>query len=147
MSLVHASVTTEPLDLDALRALVDTPRAGATVCFVGQIRDHDPEARGEVVSIDYSAHPEAPAMIGPIVESVLARRDPQGEAVVAAAHRIGHLAVGDLALVVCVGTPHRELGFRVCEEVVEAIKAELPIWKQQQEADGRQVWSNLGISS
>ena len=45
----------------------------------------------------------------------------------------------------CVATPHRKLGFAVCEAVVEAIKDELPIWKQQEEVDGRQVWSNLGL--
>lgn len=145
MPLVHATVTTEVLDLDQLRNMVDSPRAGATLCFVGQIRDHDPEAQGPVASIDYTAHPDAPAMIGPIIEKVLAELDPDGEALVSAEHRIGHLEVGELALVVCVATPHRKLGFRLCDQVVEAIKAELPIWKQQEEVDGRQVWSNLGL--
>ena len=48
---------------------------------------------------------------------------------------------------VCVATAHRRQAFDICEAVVEAIKAELPIWKQQFEATGRQVWSNLGVNS
>lgn len=147
MPLLHASVGPERLDPDALRALVDSPEAGAVTCFLGQIRNHDPEASGEVTGIDYSAHPDAPALIGPIVERVLADLDPDAHARVAAAHRIGPLAVGEHALVVCVATPHRELGFAVCAEVVEAIKRDLPIWKRQEETSGRTAWSNLGLEA
>lgn len=69
-----------------------------------------------------------------------------GDPRVAVAHRVGHLVVGDLALVACVSSPHRALAFDVCAELVEAVKRELPIWKQQFEADGRHVWSNLGLA-
>ena len=82
-----------------------------------------------------------------MVERVLAASDPAGEASVAVSHRVGHLAVGELALVCCVATPHRAAAFDVCEEVVEVIKAELPIWKHQTEASGRKVWSQLGLDA
>ncbi|MGA4506621.1 molybdenum cofactor biosynthesis protein MoaE [Propionibacteriaceae bacterium G1746] len=147
MPLVHAHVTEDALNPEALRALVAQPSAGAMAMFVGQIRDHDHEASGEVESIDYSAHPDADAMIGPICEAVLGELDPDGEALVSAEHRVGHLEVGDLAIVVCVSTGHRRLAFQVCEELVERIKAELPIWKHQTEVGGRKVWSNLGLGA
>lgn len=147
MPVVHASVTDSPLDLAALLASVDDAAAGAVVNFIGRIRDHDPEASGEVVALDYTSHPASPQMIGEIADRVASTLDPEGESRIAVAHRIGRLAVGDLALVACVSSPHRALAFAVCTELVEAIKRELPIWKQQFEADGRHVWSNLGLES
>jgi len=145
MPVLSATVTDAPLDLGALLAAVDDPAAGAVVTFVGRIRDHDPEASGRVVALDYTAHPDAPALIGRIAAAVSARLDPRGEARLAVAHRVGRLVVGDLALLACVSSPHRALAFDVCAALVEAIKAELPIWKEQFEADGRRVWSNLGL--
>lgn len=147
MPLVHAEVTTAPLDVEALRRAVVSPTAGAVTCFIGQIRDHDPEADGTVTGIDYTHHPDASQLMVPIIGRVLEHLDPDAQATVSAAHRVGHLDVGDLALVVCVATAHRRASFDICEAVVEAIKAELPIWKQQFEATGRQVWSNLGVNS
>nr|NLI50427.1 molybdenum cofactor biosynthesis protein MoaE [Propionibacterium sp.] len=146
MPVLAAHVTDAPLDLPALLTAVEDARSGAVVNFVGRIRDHDPEAAGEVVAIDYTAHPDAPRLIGEIAGRVAADLDPAGEARIAVAHRIGRLAVGDLALVACVASPHRALAFAVCAELVEAVKRDLPIWKQQFEADGRQVWSNLGLA-
>jgi len=145
MPVVAAFVTDAPLDLPALLASVEDAGSGAVVNFVGRIRDHDPEAAGQVVALDYTAHPDAPRIIGEIADRVAAELDPAGEARIAVAHRIGRLVVGDLALVACVASPHRALGFALCAELVEAVKRDLPIWKQQFEADGRQVWSNLGL--
>lgn len=147
MAVVRAGVTTDALDVDSLRRAVESPTAGAVTCFIGQIRDHDPEADGLVTGIDYSHHPDADALMGPIVGRVLDTLDPTGAATVAAVHRVGRLDVGELALVVCAATAHRRASFEICEAVVEAIKAELPIWKQQFEATGRHVWSNLGVNS
>ncbi len=146
MPLTHADVTTDVLDVETLRRTVESPMAGAVTCFIGAIRDHDPEADGVVTGIDYTHHPDAGELMGPIVSRVLDRLDPDGRAMVSAVHRVGHLNVGDLALVVCVATAHRRESFDICEAVVEAIKAELPIWKQQFEATGRRVWSNLGVN-
>lgn len=145
MPAVHTAVTTDVLDAAAHEALVLTPRAGAVASFHGVIRDHDPEATGEVTGIDYTHHPDADAVLARLVDRVLAERDPAGEASVAVSHRVGHLDVGDLALVCCVATAHRAEAFALCAEVVEVIKAELPIWKHQTEASGRRVWSNLGL--
>ena len=97
------------------------------------------------VMLDYTYHPDAPAIIGQIAQRAASRLDPSGETRVAVAHRVGHLEVGDLALVACVSSPHRQLAFALCEELVEDVKRELPIWKNQLEADGRRVWSNLGL--
>lgn len=146
MPVVHAVVTTDVLDVAALQAAVATPTAGAVACFIGQIRDHDPEAEGVVTAIDYTHHPDAERIIGELAADVAARLDPAGEAHIAIAHRVGRLVVGDLALVAAVATPHRRESFAICEELVEEVKRRLPIWKQQTEASGRQVWSQLAGS-
>lgn len=146
MGLVHSAVTAEPLDAAAHHDLVAHPGAGAVASFVGVIRDHDPEAVGPVTGIDYTAHPDADAILARLVRRVLAERDALDLARVAVSHRIGHLDVGELALVCAVATPHRAEAFALCAAVVEVIKAELPVWKHQAEASGRRVWSGLGVT-
>nr|WP_300148797.1 molybdenum cofactor biosynthesis protein MoaE [Propionicimonas sp.] len=143
MGVVLAEVRDAPVDPADLLARVSRADAGAVALFVGVVRDHDPQAAGTVVSLDYTAHPSATERIGQIAAAVLATADPDGEAAVATVHRIGHLTVGENAFVVAVSAPHRRLAFAVCEQVVERVKAELPIWKQQFEADGSYRWSGL----
>ena len=62
---------------------------------------------------------------------------------VAAAHRVGSLVVGDTALVATVAAPHRAEAFAACEQLVELIKREVPIWKRQHLADGATEWVGL----
>ncbi|HBO54289.1 molybdenum cofactor biosynthesis protein MoaE [Janibacter terrae] len=138
-----ARIATDEVDLAGVLASVDDPGHGAVASFVGQVRDHDPEAGGRVVALRYTCHPDAPRLVVEIVERVLRDLDPQGEASVHAVHRVGDLEVGDLALVVAVGTAHRDLAFTICRALVEAVKHELPVWKQQFEADGTHAWSGL----
>ncbi|VXB26442.1 molybdenum cofactor biosynthesis protein MoaE [Citricoccus sp. K5] len=141
---VRTGVTEEPLDPVALESSVVTPACGAALTFTGIVRNHDPEATGTVTSLDYSAHPDAGAVLAEIVtRHVRGPGDPRGEVRVAAAHRIGHLDVGDLALVVSVASAHRAEAFEVCRAVVEDIKAEVPIWKKQQTATGEAHWVGL----
>lgn len=139
----RAQIATDPIDLTALMTEVGGPSHGAVSTFVGQVRDHDPEASGEVVSLDYSAHPDAGRVIGDVVSAAVAAGDPDGQAQVVAVHRVGHLEVGDLALVVLVASAHRDLAITLCRDVVEAVKHGVPIWKKQHEVDGSHQWSGL----
>lgn len=138
-----AWIATDPIDVGPMLAAVDSSAHGAVASFVGQVRDHDPEASGQVVALRYSCHPDAQRFIEQSVARTVAEHDPEGLTDVRAAHRIGDLGVGDLALVVVVGSSHRDLAFTLCRAVVEAIKHELPVWKQQFEANGSHVWSGL----
>lgn len=148
MSVVRAEVTDVPIDLGDLEDAVVTPHDGAVTSFIGRVRDHDPEAAGEVAELHYSAHPEAPRLMREIVERASAASDPGGVARVAAVHRTGSLGVGELALVVLVASAHRAVTFAVCEAVVEAVKHQLPVWKKQVETDGTHVWPGLpGVTS
>lgn len=138
MSLV--ALSPEPLSVaDHLEAVTD-PRSGAVATFVGRVRDHDPAAPGEVVALEYSAHPDAPAVLDRLAERARAH---DGVLQVALSHRVGRVAVGEPALVAVVATAHRTLAFEVCRALVENVKADLPVWKREILADGSHVWSGL----
>lgn len=138
--MLLATLSAEPLVPAALLGAVDDARAGAVATFVGRVRDHDPRVDGEVVGLEYSAHPDAAAVLARLAEEAGAR---EGVLQVALAHRVGRLAVGEPALVAVVATAHRALAFDVCRELVEAVKEQLPVWKRELLADGSHVWAGL----
>jgi len=131
------AITDEPLSLTAHVAAVANSHAGAVATFLGQVRDHDPAVTGEVVALEYTAHPDAEAVLARLAGAAAGRDGVLG---VAVSHRVGTLHVGEPALVAAVATAHRELAFAVCRELVEAVKAELPMWKREVLADGSHVW-------
>ncbi len=133
-------VTEAPLDLAAHVAAVSGPRAGAVATFLGTVRDHDPSVDGEVVALDYTAHPDAEAVLRWLADAAAARDGVLG---VAVSHRVGLLGVGEAAIVAAVGTAHRALAFDVCRSLVETVKAELPVWKRELLRDGSHVWVGL----
>lgn len=132
-----ARISAEPLDVAEHLGAVAHPGAGAVATFVGQVRDHDPSVDGEVVALEYSAHPDAGAVLAQLAGRAAARDGVLG---VAVSHRTGLLEVGGLAIVAVVASAHRSLAFDVCRELVEIVKAELPIWKREVLADGSHHW-------
>ena len=132
-----ALVTDEPLDVAAHEAAVAHPAAGATVVFHGVVRDHD-HGKG-VKTLDYEAHPDAERVIREVAAEIAA--DPDVLAV-AVSHRVGHLDIGDIAIVAAVSTAHRREAFTVCARLVDEAKARLPIWKRQVFDDGTDEWVN-----
>jgi molybdopterin synthase catalytic subunit len=138
-------LTREPLDVAAHLAAVASPRAGASAVFVGTVRDHDPEADGRVVTLEYTAHPDAERILDQIAHQAEAdhEQDPTGLRI-AVSHRLGSLTVGEAAIVCAVSSAHRADAFEVARDVVERVKAHLPVWKRQLEADGTAGWVGLG---
>ncbi|KXC06476.1 molybdenum cofactor biosynthesis protein MoaE [Microbacterium hominis] len=132
--------TDEPPDRPVHIAAVEDAAAGAVASFIGTVRDQDPDARGAVVALEYSAHPDAEATLHDIAVTAVGDR----RAIVAVSHRIGRLEVGDIAVAIAVATPHRAEAFEVCREIIEAIKRELPVWKRQLADDGSAAWKGLG---
>jgi molybdopterin synthase catalytic subunit len=135
-----ARISTEALDLDVHLRAVDDASAGAVTTFVGRVRDHDPDASGAVVALEYTAHPDAETTLHRIASEAIG----SSEAIVAVSHRIGRLGVGDAAVVIAVASPHRAEAYEVSRTVIETIKSELPVWKRQVEADGTTAWKGLG---
>jgi molybdopterin synthase catalytic subunit len=129
-----ALITDQPIDRAALETFVRTNADGALVVFEGVIRDHDHGS--EVTSLEYSAHPDAEAVLAELCAEVAAETGLR----VAAAHRIGTLVVGDVALVAAVAAPHRAEAFAACATLVDRLKHRSPLWKRQHLADGATEW-------
>jgi molybdopterin synthase catalytic subunit len=138
MSVIRVTeMRAEPLSVDAIRAAAADPTVGAIALFVGVVRDHD---HGRSVSaLSYSAHPSAAAELRRVAEKIAARHSILSLAVV---HRTGDLQVGDLAIVAAVGATHRDIAFVACHELVDDVKATVPIWKHQFFTDGDTEWVN-----
>lgn len=132
-----AELRDTPLSVDEVQAAVADPTAGGIALFVGTVRDHD-GARG-VTRLSYSAHPSAAAELRVVAEKVAADYDVRA---LAAVHRVGELAVGDLAVVVAVACPHRTEAFQACRTLIDNLKHSVPIWKHQQFSDGSSEWVN-----
>jgi molybdopterin synthase catalytic subunit len=140
ISVRIARIVDEPLDVAAHLAAVDDPSVGAVASFIGTVRDHDPDAAAPVVALEYSSHPDGEATL----ERIAREAAGDATALIAVSHRIGRLEVGEAAVVIAVGTPHRAAAFEICRELIEAIKRELPVWKRQLAADGSAQWQGLG---
>ena len=134
----EASIGERPISVDRLLARVQDPSVGGVALFVGVVRDHD-EGQG-VTSLDYTAHPSAEQALAACAERVAAAHDVVALAV---EHRVGHLEVGDLAVVVAVGAVHRAEALSACRQLIDDLKAEVPIWKEQRFVDGEAAWVGL----
>ena len=126
-TLVWARVTAEELSLDALARRVIDPRAGAVVTFQGVTR--------EVDSLEYEAYAEmAEEKIAAIVAAAV---DAHGLCAAAAEHRTGTVPLSAPSVAVAASAPHRGEAFAGAREIIDRIKAEAPIWKQEVEGDER----------
>ena len=133
-----ARITEVPLSVDRLLGLVRDPAVGGIALFVGVVRDHDSGA--PVVSLDYTQHPTAVATLARCAQEAAAAHD---VLTVAVEHRVGHLEVGDLAVVVAVGAVHRGPALAACAHLIHTLKAEVPIWKEQRFTSGTTAWVGL----
>lgn len=134
---VASLIRAEPISEAEVASAVASPQAGAVVTFTGVVRDHD---HGRPVAVlEYEAHPDANAVVAEVVAQAAAR-----PRVIAAAalHRVGNLAVGELAFVAAISAAHRVDAFAACAWLVDAVKARVPIWKHQYFADGTDEWVN-----
>ena len=135
--MITAQVTDSVITAEALTSIVKDESAGAVVTFSGDVRNHD-KGKG-VTSLNYEVHPTAQSVIEKITNEVVAKHDVVN---VAIAHRFGAIPIGESAFVVAVAAAHRAPAFECCEELVERVKAELPIWKYQEFTDGTTEWVN-----
>ncbi|HVM26724.1 MAG TPA: molybdenum cofactor biosynthesis protein MoaE [Mycobacteriales bacterium] len=124
-----------PFDAAEVLAAVEDPGAGGVVSFTGLVRDED-GGRG-VTALEYEAHPGAEQALRRVAEAVAADLPVLG---VAALHRTGLLAVGDVAVVVAASAPHRGEAFEAARRLIDDLKREVPVWKRQVFADGGQEW-------
>jgi molybdopterin synthase catalytic subunit len=124
-----------PLDVAEVVAALDDDASGGLTLFVGRVRDHD-GGKG-VEGLDYSAHPSALEKLTEVCERIAEQYDVHG---VAAVHRTGTLAIGDIAVIVATTTAHRGEAFDASRALIDTLKSEVPIWKHQRFGDGSDEW-------
>jgi molybdopterin synthase catalytic subunit len=129
------AVRESELSVDEVRAAVADPAAGGIALFAGAVRDSDHD-RG-VSGLSYSAHPSAVGELRRVAEVITEKYPVIG---IAAVHRVGDLAIGDLAVVLAVSCPHRAEAFDACRDLIDILKASVPIWKHQRFDDGTAEW-------
>jgi molybdopterin synthase catalytic subunit len=124
-----------PLSVQEVLDAVAASEAGGVVSFTGVVRDTD--GGRAVTELEYEAHPQAEAALRRVAEAVAADLPVLG---LAAVHRTGLLAVGDLAVVVAASAPHRDEAFEAARRLIDDLKREAPIWKRQVFRDGTHEW-------
>jgi len=136
-NVARAFVTTDVILVSELAADVRSNTAGAIVTFSGDVRDND-HGR-DVASLEYEAHPTAQNLLEKVASEIAARHEVLS---VAVAHRHGPIPIGESALVAAVAAKHRKAAFEACADLVDEVKAQIPIWKHQVFADGTDEWVN-----
>lgn len=125
------------LDPAEVLAAVEDPAAGGVNLFLGVVRDHD---GGETVDhLDYTAHPSAIDRLREVATEVAEEFE---VIALAAVHRTGRLAIGDVAVLVAASAAHRGQAYDASRALIDRLKATVPVWKHQVFRDGREEWVN-----
>jgi molybdopterin synthase catalytic subunit len=119
---IHVAISSEPLAVEAIMARVSDPQAGAVVTFQGVTR--------EVPALEYEAYTEmARTKIAEIATMAAVRHGLRG---VAVEHRVGTVALSEPSVVIAVSAAHRGEAFAGAREIIDTLKADVPIWKREQ---------------
>jgi molybdopterin synthase catalytic subunit len=134
--MMRCAIVTAPIDAAALLAEVAATRNGATLLFLGTVRETN-EGRA-VTGIEYRAYETmARREIEAIMREAAARHDVSDMAV---EHRVGELALGEISVAIAVAHPHRASVYETSRFVIEELKRRVPIWKREAYADGTREW-------
>src|SRR5262245_21275467 len=137
------SLTHEPLDPAPVLPQVASNNAGAVVLFLGTTREF---TKGrQTVSLDYECYPEMAERKLAELEAEARRRWPIIECQIV--HRLGHLELGEASIAIAVSSPHRADAFAAGQWLIDTIKEDVPIWKQENWADGTSEWVHPGMNN
>ncbi len=131
-----AAIVREPIDAARILSLIGSDQDGASLLFVGVVRDHN-DGRS-VGGVRYDAYEEMAArVLSEIVDEAARSADTDR---IAAVHRIGELRVGDVSVAIAVSSPHRAEAYDASRYIIEGIKKRLPVWKKERYSDGAEQW-------
>ncbi len=135
------AITLAPLSLEEIYALADEPANGAVVLMSGMVRDRTDGK--PVISLEYQAYQPMALRVFQQIAAEIRDRWPDVNRVVIH-HRIGHLEIGEISVLVAVGCPHRSEAFEACRYGIDTLKHNAPIWKKEHWADGSSSWVSIG---
>ncbi len=126
------AIVYQTIDVSAVLQAVSSGSSGATVLFLGTVRDHGEQ--GAVSEIYYEAYPEmAEEVLRKIEQYAIERWNLLGFMLV---QRLGLLKVGEISVAIAVSSEHRKEAFEACSYVIDAIKQSVPVWKKEISAAG-----------
>jgi len=132
------SISNAPIDVDAAKEAVADKSCGALVVFEGWIRDHNEDQ--EVERLEYEVYrPVAEKEGARIIDEAIERF---GISHAVCIHREGLLELSEVAVIVCVSSPHRGEAFDACRYIIDETKTRLPIWKKEHYVSGISEWVN-----
>jgi molybdopterin synthase catalytic subunit len=130
------ALSEHPIDVAGLRASLSRDEAGGVVVFEGVVRDHN-EGR-PVTGLAYQAYDALAVREGQRI--VAEARERFAVSALACVHRVGTLAIGDVAVFVGASAAHRGAAFDAVRHVIDEVKKHVPIWKKERYADGESEW-------
>ena len=137
---ITVRLTDAEIDYTDLTESVRSHHAGAVVLFMGTVREFT--GGRQTTALDYDAYPEmARAKMDEICRNAADRWPLVGAAVV---HRLGHLELGDVSVALAVSAPHRQDAFEAGRFIIDRLKETVPVWKQENWADGTKEWVHPG---
>jgi molybdopterin synthase catalytic subunit len=137
---IRTAIVRRAIDVAALLAEFQDTANGATIAFLGRVRDvNDGRA---VTGIEYSAYGEMAERELAVIASECAAR--YGITHLVVEHRLGALDLGDTSIAIVVAHPHRASAFDASRFVIEEVKRRLPVWKREGYVDGTSEWVNAG---
>jgi molybdopterin synthase catalytic subunit len=134
--MTRFSLADTPIDIAPLRGALASSHAGGFASFEGWVRDHN--AGQAVLGLRYEAHVRLAEAEGEAILGEALRRFDIVDA--RCVHRIGDLAIGDMAVWVGVSAAHREAAFDACRWIIDTVKERVPIWKHERYAQGDAQW-------
>lgn len=135
--VVHTRLTSDPLDVAGAHRDVEHPEAGGVGVFSGLVRNHhdgDP-----VDHLEYEAWEDRAAEALELVARDVAAAHPSVRAV-HVSHRIGRLEVGEISVLCAASAPHRGQALAAAADLIDEVKARVPIWKRETLSDGTVRW-------
>ncbi len=136
------TITFAPLSVEEVYQLADDAANGAVIIMSGMVRNKtDGKA---VISLQYQAYePMALQVFAQIAAEIHQKWSDVNRVVIH--HRVGHLQIGEISVLVAVGCPHRSQAFEACRYAIDSLKHKAPIWKKENWVDGSSTWVSIGM--
>jgi len=123
--------------LEKAKKFIASKKNGAESIFVGKVRNENDKK--EVIAVTYDTHDEA------VIKSFqsicnIAKDKFDKNAKIFLEHTKGYTLVGEISILIAVGTSHRDEAFKICRYILEEVKSQSPIWKKEHYTDGKEEW-------
>jgi molybdopterin synthase catalytic subunit len=136
VTVIHAAVTSDPLDVSALLGRVGAPEDGAVLLFLGIVRNNNDGRRVERIVYE-GYEPMARELLEVLATTAMERF---GLSRVAVEHRLGQLRVGEASVALAISSPHRAAAYDASRWLMAELKRTIPVWKEEGFVEGDRGW-------